>query len=70
MILLDGFTMMKNYIFHATTLVDGVPLRDQQSTVEEQLEQTRFNVQNMSGSNVIVKEMSVNGLANFTAFAN
>ena len=69
-ILLDAFTMMKNYIFHATTLVDGVPLRDQQITVEEQLEQTRFNVQNMSGSNVVVKEMSVNGLANFTAFAN
>ena len=31
---------------------------------------TKFNVQNMSGSDQVVKEMSVSGLANFTAFAN
>ena len=62
--------MMKNYVFYSTTLVNGVPVRDQQTSLEESLEQTKFNVTNMTGSNEIVKEMSVNGLANFTAFAN
>lgn len=39
-------------------------------SIEEQMEQSRFELQNMSGSDEILKEMSVEGLAKFTAFQN
>ena len=61
---------MKNYVFFSNTLVNGLPLRDQQQSLEESVENTKFNVQNMTGSDQVVKEMTVNGLATFTAFAN
>jgi len=34
------------------------------------MQQTKFIVQNMSGTSQVIREMEVNGLARFTAYAN
>jgi len=83
-ILLDSFTLMKNYVFSAQPSpktsqanqyagTSTIKARGQTlgaTSLIENVEKTKFDIQNMSGCDVIVKELSVKGLGSFTAYAN
>lgn len=40
------------------------------TSIKEVVAKTKFEVQGMSGSDIVLKELSVKGLATFTAFEN
>ena len=67
---MDAFQLMKNFVFYQKNSYHSGSLSAGPSTVEQSLEQTKFIVQNMSGSSEVVREMEVNGLGRFTAYAN
>ena len=60
---------MRNFVFYQKQSTNGTA-SGQASTIKESMEQNKFNVQRMSGSTEIIREMEVAGLANFTAYAN
>ena len=52
--------LMKNFMHYSSPITH----------LKDEVEKTKFEIQKMSGSDIIVKELSVKGLATFTAFAN
>ncbi len=60
-LLLDAFNLMENFIFFTDS---------QAPSLSEGLLRAKFDVQAMSGSEYVVKEIQVKGLATFTAFQN
>ena len=69
-ILVDAFQLMRGFVFYQKKCAHMGSVTGAASTVEESIKQTKFNVQNMSGSSQVIREMEVNGLGRFTAFAN
>jgi hypothetical protein len=59
-VLIDSFNLMKNFMHYSSPITH----------LKDEVEKTKFEIQKMSGSDIIVKELSVKGLATFTAFAN
>ena len=58
-ILLDAYNLMANFIFFTDAKTP---------TLKEGVARTKFEVQAMSGSDFVVKELQVKGLATFTAY--
>lgn len=60
-VLLDAYNLMHNFIFFNDRKAESL---------SEEVARTKLDVQAMSGSSEVIKELQVKGLANFTAYAN
>ena len=60
-LLLDGFNLMHNFMFFN---------EHQGDSLQSEVARTKQEVQQMSGSDAVIKEMTIKGLAAFTAFEN
>ena len=73
-ILVDAFQLMRNFVFYqrnsASSGAAGTSEPAAASTIQQSMEQTKFAVQRMSGSTEVLREMQVQGLGSFTAYAN
>lgn len=74
-ILVDAFQLMRSFVFYQrNSVVPGGAVGGTEpaaaATIQQSMEQTKFAVQRMSGSTEVLREMQVQGLGGFTAYAN
>ena len=74
-ILVDAFQLMRGFVFYQRNSVvpggaGGGTEPAAAATIQQSMEQTKFAVQRMSGSTEVLREMQVQGLGSFTAYAN